>query len=106
VNAGNYSSKFIWLKQSSTIVSGAVEQTFTSNGELWGGFTPIKAYEKVAFGLTGSHVEVRISIRNNVGISFLDRLQDKETGVIYEVDGVIQGDNQVVIDAHQFREQL
>ena len=102
-------TKFVRLVRSTTKddTYGQEEETWAEGEEVWGMIEPVKAFEGLRYGLLGSQVEVTITLRQNPGIKFTDKLRDKDTGIVYEIEGVIweRRKRKTTIAARQFRDQ-
>ena len=103
--AGNYSRLFYWLQCTTSLEStvNAPQTDFVaSSTNLWGSIQGIGATELLAYAVKQSQASVKIKIHNRPALQPTDRLQDKETSVIYFIDGIIDDkvNNMLIVLAH------
>jgi hypothetical protein len=87
MEAGSYNTKFIWVKR-----TGTKPETFENTNygkELWGSLRHMGSNELMAQGSKYSKADSVIYLHNSPTIKTVDRLIEKETGVVWLVDGVI-----------------
>lgn len=99
----------MWLKGVLNVETtiGSQDWTYVTNGQLWGTLEPLRANEILAYAAKQSEVDCKIRIRGyQVTLKFTDRLQDKETGDTYFIDGLFtdKKNNQLVVMAHRLGE--
>lgn len=106
MGAGKYQNKFIHLTRTGTkeTTYGQVEEVWTEvsgSQEYWGSLQPASANEQIAFGMRNHIIDCKIVLHGYVdgNIDPQDRLQDKDTNIIYELKGIWLGNNETIIAA-------
>lgn len=98
--AGQYESSFTWLVRTTTkeTTTGQDEETFTSNGILWGSLYSDTAIEADAFGSVQSQSTGTIRFRQYPDLKATDRLVYRNFDTTYLITGVRWGDNETIAE--------
>lgn len=100
MDAGRYNRKFVRLPYKTTIEPeyGQHETTHPRAAqEYWGSLQEIEAVEVEDRGRTVTVVTGVIRIRNRPALDQRDKLRDKATGHEYDIAGIIEGNNELVV---------
>lgn len=115
--AGTFNESFTLLyRHTSKSTTGQDVETFLTHPVgvsssptvtvLWGELESIDGTEATEYGAIRSQSSARITLRQFVSIDAKDRLEHRNTGAIYVIDGVRKdrSTNTTVIDAHEFQD--
>jgi hypothetical protein len=105
-----YNRIFVRLVQSITqeLSFGAQKESWLPVGQLYGYFQPMRATEELAYAMRLVSTDTKVRIQGYLSkLQLVDRLQDKETGDTYYIDGILQDkmQNELVVMCHRQQEQ-
>ncbi len=100
--SGSYYLLFTVLRQSvaQNETTGEEVESFTSAGNYWGKLEYLRAFEKVDYGANQAISDVRIRLKNQLGITALDRITLGSRGENYMIDGVQYDVNETILLCH------
>ena len=106
MNTGDYYRAITWLKRTVTkdATNGQDKETFTDNGTVWGSVQELSASRQLAFGMLNSQAQMIIKVRQYPAIVSTDRLREKRFNKLIVIDGLMHGDNEMIIYCHQINE--
>lgn len=99
--AGIYTSRLLWLKCTKTKNedNGDLEDAWAANGYLWCSVEETNARRgQNEYDAAQSGVDVEIRVRNYPALSTTDRLEDSYYGYTYVLEGIRNGDDELIVD--------
>jgi len=100
--AGVYTSRLLWLKCTKTKNedNGDLEDTWSANGYLWCAVEETNARQgQNEYDAPQTGVDVEIRVRNYPALATIDRLEDTYYGYMYQITGIRNGDDELIVDA-------
>lgn len=101
--AGEYDTRLRWLQCVKTIntTNGDREGVFVPNGYLWCAVEETNSRRQSEYNATQTGADVEIRVRNYPDLEATDRLQDVESGYVYKLDGIRNGDDELIVDGYR-----
>jgi hypothetical protein len=102
-NAGEYASRLLWLQgtRNKDTNTGQDVLSHAENGYLWCSVTETNGRTGQDYGAVQTGADVEIRVRNYPAITTEDLLKDEGYELVYHIDSVIEGDNELIAQCYR-----
>jgi hypothetical protein len=107
--AGDYTRKLRWLKNvtpTSTTTGDRTPATYTAAGYLWCNVVEETGQHDTEHGAVEAGAAGTIRVRNYPALSALDLLKDEQRNIVWHIDSIHRGDDEIILDAYRLDDMI